>query len=96
LNEKDRELQIQLAKLQADAKAYRILSVSSAAFFGLLVVSFLILSINANSSFRTNSLLGLAISVILGFGFAGLFIVKMHGKHREIEELKKKYEELKT
>jgi len=32
LNNEDKELQIELAKLQTDAKVYRILTVSAAAF----------------------------------------------------------------
>ena len=96
MNNEDKELQIELAKLQADVKVYRILSVSAAVFFGLLVISFLILSINANSSFQKSSLLGLTLSVILGFSFAGLFYIKMRGKRKEIEELKKKFVQIKT
>ena len=96
MNNEDKELQIELAKLQTDAKVYRILTVSAAAFFGLLVISFLILSINATSSFQKYSLLGLAISVILGFSFAVLFYIKMRSKQKEIEEIKKKYAQIKT
>ena len=96
MNNKDKELQIELAKLQTDVKVYRILTVSAAAFFGLLVTSFLILSISATSSFQKNSILGLIVSVILGLIFVGLFTIKMRGKQKEIEELKKKYAQIKT
>ena len=96
MESKDKELQIQLVKLEADAKAYRFLSFSAAGFFGLLVISFLILSINANSSFRTNSLFGLSVSVILGFGFTVFFVIKMRVKRKEIEELKRRNAGLKT
>jgi phosphotransferase system glucose/maltose/N-acetylglucosamine-specific IIC component len=89
LNDEDKELQIELEKLQADVKVYQILSISAAAFFGLLVISFLILSINAASTFQKCSfLVGMILSAILGFGFAALFTIKKRDKRREIEELK--------
>ncbi len=93
---KDEELRIELAKLQTDAKIYRILTVSAAAFFGLLVISFLILSMNATLSFQKNSILGLIVSVSLGFIFVGLFSLKMRSKQKEIEELKKRNVQIKT
>jgi uncharacterized protein YacL len=95
LNDEEKRLQVELTKLQADARAYRILSISAAAFFSLLVISFLILSLTETSSFRTNNLIGLTISIILGFVFAGLFFTKMRGKRREIDELKTKQVQLK-
>ena len=90
MNNEDKELQIELAKLQTDAKAYLILSVSAAAFFGLLVISFLILLINATAPFQKYSfLIGMTLSAILGFGFAGLFTIKKRDKRKEIKELKR-------
>jgi uncharacterized membrane-anchored protein YhcB (DUF1043 family) len=94
LNDEEKKLQVELAKLQADVKAYRILTISSAAFFSLLLISFLILSVTETSSFRTNNLLGLFVSIILGFVFAGLFFTKMRTKRMEIDELKSKQVQL--
>jgi len=55
LNNENKQVQIELAKLQTEVKVYRILTISEAAFFGLLVISFLILSFNALHHFkRTN------------------------------------------
>jgi cell division protein FtsW (lipid II flippase) len=92
LNNENKESQIEIEKLKKDSKVFLILSVGAAAFFGLLVINFLVLSINPSMSLQKDSfLIGSAMSAIFGIFFAAFFVIKMRGKRKEIRELEKSY-----
>jgi cytochrome c biogenesis protein CcdA len=91
LNDETKKIQIELAKIERDAKAYLILSAGAAAFFGLLVINFLLMSINTTTPFQKNSILiGSSLSAIFGLGFVAFFVIKMRRKQEEIKGLKKR------
>ena len=91
MNDENKQAQTELAKLERDAKAYLILSVGAAAFFGLLVINFLLLSINSTTLFQKNSfLIGSTLSAIFGLGFVAFFVIKMRRKLEELKRLKKR------
>lgn len=97
MNNENKEVETELSKLKTDAKVYLILSVGAASFFSLLVINFLLLSINATTSFQNdNFVIGSTLSAILGLGFAVFFAIRMRGKRKEIKEFKKKCVQIKT
>jgi hypothetical protein len=92
LSGKNKEEPKEIAKLKKDSKAYLILSIGAAVFFGLLAINFVILSTGANTTFQLDIFLtGSTISVIIGVFFTVFFVLKIRGKREEITKLEEKY-----
>ncbi len=97
MNNENKEIQDELAKLKKDAKVYLILTFTSAAFFGLLAINFLILSMNATSTFqRDNFLVGSTLCTTVALGFGAYFVFKMRDKQEKIKNFNKICVQIKT
>ncbi|MGC8912251.1 MAG: hypothetical protein ACP5K8_09275 [Nitrososphaeria archaeon] len=97
MNNQDRELQIKLAKLQANIQIYISCAFGFlAGFLSVVIIGVQIyfsLPIEAHSVFEVNLffLIAFISCIILCVYFSGYYIVKAIRARDEIEELKKEY-----
>jgi hypothetical protein len=92
LDNLDRELQIELAKLQSDIQINLSIGLGVAGIFIALVISFQQLYVNAtNPIFQSGFLSGMITTAIVGVAFAWFFAKRMYDKREEMEKLKKEY-----
>jgi len=92
LHNEDLDLQIKIAKLQTDVQINLSLCIGVLALFIALMISFQQLYVNAADPLaRVGFLCGMLFSACFGFFASGIFIKRMYGKRKEMEDLKKQY-----